>query len=418
MRVPSTNLTLSSKTLGIATLTAVAMGFVLFAGPSLTTAAPACTITGTPRADTLRGTPGNDVICGLGGDDRIFGRGGADLLNGGPGNDSLDGGTGKDRLLGSEGNDSGTGGEGSDLLSGGNGSDDLEGLAGNDSVNGDSGADMLMGDDGPDRVNGGAGDDLLMGGAGVDAISPGTGSDTCAPDGADQINGVCSVDQTGPAFSWVDVPGTVEAGTAFTATFSLEDPSGIATGSATASIGGAPGWITTWCGFRMDARLISGTEMDGVWSVSCDVPENAVSDPYSLWAGAQDNFGNSTLADWVEFVVVGGSDDNRAPVISEVSIPASVQPGETATITWRAADPSGVAGAYPWVYLPGPPWGVLYGPGIEEPVRISGDANDGLYSQTFTLPADSPPGTYAVYISVRDELGNKTYEQYGSFSSG
>ena len=39
-------------------------------------------------------------------------------------------------------------------------------------------------------------------------------------------------------------------------------------------------------------------------------------------------------------------------------------------------------------------------------------------AQTFTLPANSPSGTYAVYISVRDELGNKTYEQYGSFTVG
>lgn len=379
-------------------ISAVALLFTLLAGSTLMSAPASassagvnCTIRGTAAADTLRGTPGDDVICARAGNDRIFGGGGDDQI---------------------------LAGAGADLVFGGVGSDSVEGGPGTDFLSGNMGNDVLDGGINPDRLDGGPGDDILNGGPGTDGINPGTGSNTCAPDSTDRVNGACAVDDAGPTFSWVDVPATVEAGTTFTATFSLEDPSGIATGSATASIGGAPGWITTWCGFRIEARLVSGTETDGVWSVSCDVPEGAVSDPYSLWAGAQDNLGNSALADWAEFVVVGGSDDNQAPVISDVSIPASVQPGETVTITWRASDPSGVAGTYPWIYLPGPPWGVLYGPGIGGPERISGDANDGTYAQTFTLPANSPSGTYAVYISVRDGLGNRTYEQYGSFTSG
>ena len=354
-----------------------------------------CTIIGTPERDILRGTAGSDVICGFEGNDVIFGRGGNDEIFAGPG---------------------------SDRVSGGGGSDSVEGGPGKDRLAGDAGGDYFDGGTGPDSLSGGTGDDALMGGPGTDGIDPGAGSDVCAPDSADRVAGACPVDSTGPTLTWLEVPESLEAGSTLTATFSLEDPSGVAPGSATASIGGSPGWITTWCGFRMDAELVSGTETDGIWSVSCDVPENAVSDPYSLWAGAQDNFGNSTIsggtADWIEFVVVGGSDDNRAPVVSDVSIPDSVEPGETVTISWRAADPSGVSGAYPWVYLPGPPWGVLYGPGVEEPVRTSGDATDGTYSQTLTLPANSPSGSYAVFISVRDELGNKTYEQYGSFTVG
>jgi hypothetical protein len=377
-------------------IVAVSMIWVTFAAsPAGATLTEECTITGTPKADVLRGTAGSDVICGFEGNDTIFGRGGNDEVFAGPG---------------------------SDRVSGGGGSDSVEGGPGKDSMAGDAGGDFLDGGTGPDALSGGTGDDALMGGSGTDGIDPGAGSDVCAPDSADRITGSCPVDNAGPSLAWLDVPKTVEAGTTLTATFSLKDPSGVTPGSATASIGGAPGWITTWCGFRIDAELVSGTEMDGIWTVSCDVPESAVSDPYSLWAGAQDNFGNSTVsggtADWIEFMVVGGSDDNRAPVVSEVSIPDSVEPGETATISWRAADPAGVSGAYPWVYIPGPPWGVLYGPGVEAPVLTSGDAIDGTYSQTFTLPAGSPSGTYRVYISVRDELGNKTYEQYGSFTVG
>lgn len=363
-------------------------GLALAASPA-SASSPECTITGTNRAETLRGTAADDVICGRGGNDTIFAGGGADQIYGGPG---------------------------ADRISAGPGDDSSEGGRGRDSVNGDAGDDYLGGGVNSDQLGGGPGDDALDGGPGTDTIDPGTGTNTCARDSEDQVAGSCEIDTGGPAVAWLDFPPTVEAGSTLTATLSVSDPSGISPGSVTASVGGDPGWITNWCGFRIDAELVSGTETDGVWSVSCDVPANAVNGTYSLWAGAQDNFGNSTLADWVEFTVVGGNDDNQAPTVSDVSIPASIQPGETATITWRVSDPSGVSGAYPWVYLPGPPWGVLYGPGIGAPVRTSGDATDGAYSQTFTLPADSPSGTYAVYISVRDELGNKTYMQYGSFS--
>lgn len=352
---------------------------------------PECTITGTPSADTLRGTSRDDVICGRGGNDTVFAGGGDDEVYGGPG---------------------------ADQISGGGGDDSAEGGPGNDRIGGDGGGDFLDGGSSPDRLSGGPGDDALMGGPGTDGINPGPGSDTCASDSADRISGACSVDITGPTIELLDFPSPIEAGGTLTATFALKDPSGVDAGSPNAKVGGAPGWITTWCGFPIMAELVSGSGTDGVWSVTCPVPTNAVNDPYALFFSAQDSFGNASWFDNAEFRVTGGSDDNRAPVVTDVVIPEGVEPGETVTITWRAADPSGVSGAYPWVYLPGPPWGVLYGPGIGAPVRTSGDATDGSYSQTFTLPENSPAGTYAVFISVRDELGNKTYEQYGSFIVG
>lgn len=367
------------------------VGLGLAAGPAGASDPADCTVTGTPGSDTLRGTAEADVICGFGGRDTILGAGGGDELRGGPG---------------------------ADQISGGGGDDSVTGGPGKDSMKGQAGDDFLDGGTSPDQLAGGPGDDALMGGPGTDGIDPGAGSDVCAPDSGDRVAGACPVDNTGPELTWVDVPTTVEAGTSFTATFSLKDPSGVYPGSASVGIGGSPGWITSWCGLRLEAELVSGTLTDGVWSVGCLVPEWAVNDPYSLWPGAQDNFGNSTLGDWVEFEVFGGDPDNQAPIISEVDIPASVEPGSSVTITWRATDESGVRGVpYPWVYIPGP-GGVLYGPGVEEPRRTSGTALDGTYAQTFTLPADSPSGTYPVYISVTDEPGNKTYQQYGSFTVG
>lgn len=86
------------------------------------TAAPACTMVGTPGTDRLVGTPQLDVICGRGGADTIKGLTGGDRLIGGPGNDVLIGGKGGDTLLGGPGNDRLIAGRGVDFLYGGAGS--------------------------------------------------------------------------------------------------------------------------------------------------------------------------------------------------------------------------------------------------------------------------------------------------------
>jgi len=394
---------------------------------------------GTSRADVICGLGGNDVIYGAGGNDvirggegndRIYGEGGNDIISGDAGNDSVSGGIGSDRLNGGVGNDQVSGGDSSDMISGDSGNDSVNGDAGSDTVHGDIGTDavsggvgndVLNGGVGNDQVSGGVGDDALMGGAGTDQIYAGTGADTCAADSADRVSGACTVDKTGPTVAWITVPSAVTAGETFTATFSLKDPSSIDPNSPNVKIGGASGWVTTWCGdggsFPLMAARVSGTIAEGVWSVTCKVPDKAVNDRYSLFISAQDSFANSADFSSADFTVVGGSADNVAPLISDVVIPTSVKPGETITLTWRASDPSGVKDTpYPWVYRPAPQFGVIYGPGVEAPVRTSGTAFDGAYSQTLTVPANSVNGTYYLYISVRDELGNKTYENYGSFT--
>ncbi|MEI6447334.1 MAG: calcium-binding protein [Actinomycetes bacterium] len=402
------------RVLAGAALTASVLGLALTAAPQATAASEPCTITGNSNSNVLRGTPGNDVICGLGGNDVIYGGGGNDVIKGGTGNDRISGDGGNDVISGEAGNDSVNGGVGNDTVDGGTGNDSIGGVTGNDVLDGDTGRDQL---------SGGSGDDALQGGTGIDQISPGTGANTCAADSTDRVAGSCTIDRTGPTAAWVDVPSTVTAGETFTATFSLKDPSSIDPNSPNVKIGGAPGWITTWCGdagsFPLMASLASGSIADGVWSVTCTVPAKAVNDTYSFFLSAQDSFANSADGPSADFTVVGGSADNGAPLISDVVIPTSAEPGETITLTWRAADPSGVKDTpYPWVYRPAPQFGVIYGEGVSSPVLTSGTALDGTWSQTITLPANSVSGTYYVYISVRDELGNKTYERYGSFQVG
>ena len=119
--------------------------------PAATAAAPACTITGTPRADVLSGSAGADVICGLGGNDQLAGRGGNDVLFGGAGDDVLFGGDGRDLLRG---------GPGDDVMQGGAGDDGLQGGVGDDTVGGGPGVDRLRGSGGGDELSGGPGRDI------------------------------------------------------------------------------------------------------------------------------------------------------------------------------------------------------------------------------------------------------------------
>ena len=143
------------------------------AAAGTSSAAPACTITGTASADHLAGTEGDDIICGLGGNDVITAGSGDDLVYSGPGEDNVDG------------------GQGADLIRGG---------GGDDSLNGGHGADAVRGEGGDDSVSGGLGRDHIFGGAGNDRIASrdrqpydhadaGAGTNLCVIDSSDTRRG-------------------------------------------------------------------------------------------------------------------------------------------------------------------------------------------------------------------------------------
>jgi hypothetical protein len=100
---------------------------VHFATPA--SGAAKCTVTGSADADYLTGTSGPDVICGHGGPDELRGFGGNDLILGGPGDDRLIGGKGNDTLIGGPGADVLFGGSGLDHLRGGPGADLCRGIS-------------------------------------------------------------------------------------------------------------------------------------------------------------------------------------------------------------------------------------------------------------------------------------------------
>lgn len=351
--------------------------------PPSTTPSDGCTIKGTARADRLIGTSAPDVICGLGGNDVILGNGGGDTLIGGPGNDRLDGGTG---------------------------------------------SDLIMGGDGRDTLIGGAQPDQLMGGTGTDQLTAGTAGDTCAVDSADRVNGICAADITGPEISNVQIPAELTAGETLTVWWRVADPSGIDSpgaralggfGPNTQMIVGGPSGFLSFCDFPGEGARISGTSTDGVYQSSCEFPATTPNETYTVMLRAADVYGNVVpgFSQNYDFKVVNGAADNLVPVVSDIRTDASAYaPGDQITITFRATDQTGVAGVIPWAY--GPNGQLVDASGAlwlayDLAILVGGDATDGTYSVTLKLSATAAAGTYNLYFSVRDVLGNRSYESVG-----
>jgi hypothetical protein len=82
-----------------------------------------------------------------------------------------------------------------------------------------------------------------------------------------------------------------------------------------------------------------------------------------------------------------------------------------------ASDETGVAGIYAWVMLtPGgfaDPQRALYATSPTAAVLTSGTEHAGTYNQVVTFADFAPPGTYAIWLSLRDILGNRTFVDSG-----
>jgi Ca2+-binding RTX toxin-like protein len=399
-------------------------------GRVATIVSAAATITGTAGNDvimatgsagqTIRSGRGNDVICGSAGPDRIFADdgndtvlsgSGDDVVDAGNGNDTVDAGVGRDNVIGGAGDDQITGGGGDDLLSGNLGNDTLNGGLGNDRASGDDGNDLLSGNEGNDTLNGGLGNDRLSGGPAPDVIDPGAGSNLCGSDSSDSMRGPCALDTTGPVISNIVVPRVVTAGGTMTFTWRVTDTGGVS--NTNMRFGGYSGWITSWCGFVTVADLVAGDAFTGTYRAVCSVPSTAVNGTYTLFLMASDTFGNGSAWDsssQVDFTVAGGSADASPPAVSQLQ--ARVD-GGSVVVSWQASDPAGVAGQSAWLAHNVYSFASVEGPYFvyNAAVLVSGDALNGVYEQRIDRRQIAPNGTYTVWLTVIDTLGNKSFDR-------
>ena len=391
------------------TLVLVAFTPLLLAGfPAMSSALSpvACTINGTEKADRITGTAGNDIICAGGGNDLVNGLGGDDVIYGGNGNDRINAGAGADDVYGDAGSDS---------IDGGVGKDDISGGLGSDTITGGTEADLIDGDAGTDTIAGGTGDDAINGGTGKDQIRSGAGADSCSKDPSDVHFDTCKLDAEAPE---IGVQTTqirkFQAGSTIKLNWSVSDSTGV--DKSWGSIGGPPGWVT-WCGFGIEGNLISGDAKSGSYQIECKLPERAVNETYTLFVSAVDVLGNSTPnMTQISFVIEGGSEDNAAPEVYKISMDETAKAGQQFSVSTGVTDATGVAGVYGWFMKEGGGFSSwtdfrLYVNADGTAELVNGDKKSGVFKQTHRFSDTAPAGTYTLWISLWDEVGNKTFEQ-------
>jgi len=226
-------------------------------------------------------------------------------------------------------------------------------------------------------------------------------------------------DRVSPVISQVSAPPTVTAGDEFTISWRVVDPDGV---SSTGYVIGWSSGIFTPCGFGQSARLVSGTVFDGIWSFPCVMPANAVSTEYTFEVSAQDMLGNWSSAGGFSFTVVGGSSDASPPAHRDVRVVGTVGAGGVLTVAWSLSDASGIDGAVMWVA--GPTGGFANANGeryaLYETMVVTDNCSAGGtdcdYLQTVQLAPWAPAGTYTLWISATDTLGNKVLESVLQFT--
>ena len=214
----------------------------------------------------------------------------------------------------------------------------------------------------------------------------------------------------------VRVPAEVQAGTALVIRFRMTDPSGYQTPMA--FVGGPSGWISTWFGVGLAAVRVSGDQRDGEYEISALVPVNAPSAGYIVRIGCECKFpdasGDSLFVTY-PFDLVGGSSDVRVPEIGRAQITSVgvIRPGGTLEVTTLAKDESGIAYVVAWVDGPngrttndaGQPWASDMG--LDSVIRSQAANGWEQFVQTITLRDDATPGSYRLWFSVGDSIGNR-----------
>ncbi len=214
----------------------------------------------------------------------------------------------------------------------------------------------------------------------------------------------------------VRVPAEVQAGTPLVIRFRMTDPSGYQ--APVAFVGGPSGWVSSWCGFGVAAIRVSGDQRDGEYEISCLVPTNAPSAGYIVRIGCECTFpdasGDSLFVTY-PFDLVGGSNDVRVPEIGRAQITSVgvIRPGGTLEVTTLAKDESGIAYVVAWVDGPngrttndaGQPWASDMG--LDSVIRSQAAKGWEQFVQTITLRDDATPGSYRLWFSVGDSIGNR-----------
>ena len=201
-----------------------------------------------------------------------------------------------------------------------------------------------------------------------------------------------TTDTSGPfVFGVTASPTTLELGEEVTITAHVTDESGVR--DVGVQLVNAVGNVAGG-----GLSLISGDTYDGEYRGTFTIPTNTPAGTFDVDIYAHDIYGNwNGFGPHATFEVTGSVNDTSGPhVFGVTASPTTLELGEEVTITAHVTDESGVRDV--GVQLVNAV-GNVAGGGLS---LISGDT----YSGTFTIPLNTPSGTFDVDIYAHDIYGN------------
>ena len=153
-----------------------------------------------------------------------------------------------------------------------------------------------------------------------------------------------------------------------------------------------------------ELQLAEGTVKDGIFEGTFTLPTGTPAGTWRVCIYLRDSMGNSGQS-WGDpkeyFQVTGDITDTKGPVIQILSVtPNPAKLGGEVTVRAKATDESGVRDIS--VQLCSSAGNVAGG----ELQLVEGTVKDGIFEGTFTLPTDTPAGTWRACIYLWDIYGN------------
>ena len=217
------------------------------------------------------------------------------------------------------------------------------------------------------------------------------------------------VDITAPTIvSVTATPATATPGDLITVRAHVTDDSAVRAVGLQGQLAGSQG---NWSFCDSYAEHASGSGGDGVWVMTCTVPETALTGEYSIYPYAEDVAGN-----WVNtnggpssdvrgtFTITGGLSDVAPAVVHSISVdPTTAQPGDTITVSAHVTSEVGVNAIELQSTLDGAAgnWSFC----DDYATLVSGTPEDGTWSITCTVPTEVLNGAYTVTPYVQDVTG-------------
>ncbi|MEN8114904.1 MAG: S-layer homology domain-containing protein, partial [Actinomycetota bacterium] len=184
--------------------------------------------------------------------------------------------------------------------------------------------------------------------------------------------------------------------------------------------------------FHHPDHLVSGNATDGVWEVTVTVPALAEVGTWTpFWIALRDEVGNRENYNEADFAslgltvpnltITGTTSDSTPPIPKAVTVdPASASNDGTGTIEVTLTATDDVAGLeVATVRWRSPSGASVIDPTMLDPEdRISGTANNGIWSETVNVPAHAETGTWvATLIQLDDAVGNKRVYYSSEFAA-